>query len=171
MTSNRKSIRAACVALIKAGSTAAAQRVFPSRVFPIWKLTYPVICVYTPNEDYTILGQFPTIAERKLRVSVQLVDGNVDTDVEDRLDDLSDEIEAILDNDDNWGSPDIGRIEYVGCDMEMVYDREADKNYAALTMNFDVFYQTQVVPVAPPNTAYVEVNGTWIPEDPPVPGP
>jgi hypothetical protein len=163
----RKEIRDLCVALIKAGATSAGQRVYPSRVLPSWKLTYPVVFVYLPSEENRIIGQRPTTSERQLRVSVMLLDANVDPAVDERLDFLASEIEKILNNDDNWGSLQISRTEYVGMESELVFEREQDKNHATMTLNFHIYYITEVEPVAAPLTAYVNVNGVWIPTSPP----
>lgn len=162
MASIRGDLRALAVALLKAGSTAAGNRVFPSRVFPIWKLDYPVICVYTPTESNTITGQFPTHSDRVTRLSVQCIDANVDEDVESRLDALSDEVEAILDNDDNWGSADLCRVVFAGIDSEISFERDSERNYAAVTLNFDAHYITVVEPVSAPQTLIVEINGEEI---------
>lgn len=169
MTSMRKFVREQCQTILIAGATAAGSRIFTSRVFPIWKLTFPVVAVYTTGEDVTIKGQFPTTTERKIRVAVQIIDGNVDTDVEDRMDDLAEEIESILDADDNWETSLISRTEYTGTEIELVTDREQDRNYATATLNFDVYYNFEVVPVAKPDLAYVEIEENWIPEQPPDP--
>lgn len=161
MASKRKDIRAAVLSLLS-GNTTAGARVYTGRVVAFWRNDWPVICVYTPSEGNEILGNGPTEYERKVRVSVQLIDANVDDDAEDSIDDLAAEVEAILDKDDNWGTDYLNRVDFIDTQIELIFDEKADKHYVSCTLNFDVTYIDVVEPETPPDTASVEVNGQTV---------
>jgi hypothetical protein len=162
VTTLRKSIRAQVTALLKAASTAAGDRVYPSRFYPFWKQPFPLITVFTPSEDSTVSGQYPTHEDRRVRVNVQAIARTVEADCEDSLDDLCDEIEDVLDVDDNWQLTGISRTEYTGTEIEIIADEQAEAKYVAAIMSFDVYYQYVVEPVAPDDVDSVEVNGNTI---------
>ena len=162
MTTLRKSIRAQAVALLKSAVTAAGDRIYPSRFYPFWHQDFPVITVFTPSEDSTIAGQYPTTQDRRVRVSVQAIAKTVAVDCEDTLDDLCDEIEDVLDIDDNWQLSGISRTEYTGTEIEIIADEKADAKYVAAILSFDVYYRYCVEPETPVDVLSVEVNGIEI---------
>lgn len=96
----RKNIRAAIVALLIDGETAAASRVYKGRTIPLQKedgTSLPAILVYTPDERSSIHNEAPREYERVCRVSIECVVA-VNDDIDDALDDIAKEVEEVFDD-------------------------------------------------------------------------
>lgn len=98
MSSNRKAIRAYITARL-INQTAAEDRVYDARILPTLKEQgFPMVSVFTPSETKErMLSETPPIQyERVARIEIEVVIRKNDTYASD-LDDLCDEIEALMD--------------------------------------------------------------------------
>jgi hypothetical protein len=98
----RKQIRDAMVAQLKAANTSAADRVLPSRVAPVREATLPVICVYTSDEatDVDSMDSAPRYLRRIMNVRIEAWVSAV-ANPEDAFDAICMEIETAMDGDDS----------------------------------------------------------------------
>ncbi len=94
MTLHRSEIRAATVALLK-GMTPAGDRVWPTRVMPLRRSSYPAILVYTLDEDMRRDGLSPPQFEHELTIQIQVRTQPTGEDGEGFPDDFEDEVDAI----------------------------------------------------------------------------
>jgi hypothetical protein len=98
----RKSLRDAVVAALKAASTSAGDNVFPTRVAPYKQDDLPVIAVYTLDEDSDDRQTAPREYKRTIRMVVAGV-VQAGTNVDDAMDALDLEIEEAMDPDPTFG--------------------------------------------------------------------
>lgn len=99
MAHPRKLIRKAVVALLVNANTAAAARVFPTRVPPIRKTELPAIAVYTEDEetDQDSMTTAPRELKRDVVVAVELYVVHSDSyTVDDATDDLAEQVENAM---------------------------------------------------------------------------
>lgn len=97
----RAVIRKAVAALLK-GKTVAGQRVFTSRVEAFGAHHLPAISVYTTDEDADTGDTSPRRYTRTTDVVVQAV-FDVDKDLDDAMDAMALQLEAVLLADPSWG--------------------------------------------------------------------
>jgi hypothetical protein len=103
VTVQRKAIRGAFAATIVAASTGLEARVFENRVRPFRHNQLPAASIFTRSETAEVNSEGPRLYQRELEVYVQLVvDGDVDVD--DRIDDLADEVEVAIEADPTLGA-------------------------------------------------------------------
>lgn len=102
MSHKRVEIREAVRAAIVAGATDAGANVFSQRATPLWDIPMPAILIYAREESSEPLN----VTQRKLKRTLQLAI-EVRTEANDALDDvldaISNQVEAIVDSDDTFG--------------------------------------------------------------------
>lgn len=138
MPHKRKEIRAHVVSLLKAGNTLAGNRIYPSRVRPGINTVYPIIAIYTPKEDANTVGINPHIYERNLELVVEAISEDINQDVENRLDDLLNQIEALIDTDETMIS-DVSEVEYRGSSVDLYNTGEKDTASGIIRYNIRYF--------------------------------
>lgn len=98
MANNRRAIRERIVAILKAANTIAGDRVFETRIRPIWQESLPAISVYTEQETISMRSVSPRRYLRTLTVAIDCAaEGKADLD--DTLDALSAQVENALELD------------------------------------------------------------------------
>lgn len=133
--SKRTDIRNAIATAIR-GQTIVDQNVLTSRYSALMSETFPIILVYTPEEDPELLVPAPAKYNRTLRVAISAI-VKANESVDDSLDSLADEIEAAIIRDATFGGLAMGtvmkkiesEIEYVG-----------EMQFGAIHLNFEVQY-------------------------------
>ena len=148
MAHYRAEIRqAVCDAL--GGETAAAERVFPTRVLPFKKTqTLPVICVYTTKDevDPDSLATAPRELTRNLTVTIEgWVTGADEDTVDDAMDALALEIETAMAADIYLGETAANSI-LEATEMEVV--QEGDRLRGLVWLDYRVVYR-HLSPEAP----------------------
>lgn len=99
---HRRVIREAVVALLQAGETDAGDRVFKNRVLPMRirgdKAELPAILVYSLEEDVDddSATTAPRELTRRLSLAVDALAVGADEEVDDDLDQLAEQIEAVM---------------------------------------------------------------------------
>lgn len=138
MASERKEIRQAVIALLKAGNTAAGDRVFSNRPLPLWKGELPALLVYTSSERSEIFNEAPRRVKHTLELRVEaMIEANDLLD--DALDDLGGSIETILARDETFG--DRAEKSYP-TNMEMTLVEDGEKLYGMQRLTYTVEYLT-----------------------------
>jgi len=117
-------------------NTAAAGRVYTSRLSPVERDGVPAIIIYTKQEENLVLTMgSPTISSRDLELSIELyVQGNVDID--NILDSLAVEVETLL------GGQCVGSFfQSIGYEsFEVEYEDSGDKKSLIGLMKYSVIY-------------------------------
>lgn len=142
MAHKRKLIREQIVALLKSGvSLVSNDNVYESRVEPIFESSrIPAIAVYTREETATPFDSPGRIYHRTLSLAVEvLVQGNSDSD--DSIDAICEEIEAVLNSSENFQSGNYYSIEYTGTDVAFIAEGRVPK--AAARLNYNIEYETE----------------------------
>jgi len=98
MSHPRTPIRNAVVDILKAAGTAAGDRVFGSRVEPLWDVTMPLILVYTRDEVSQAIGTMPKPMSRTVRVAIE-ARVSLTADVDTAMDDIALAIEQAIEAD------------------------------------------------------------------------
>lgn len=160
MAHKRKEIRAHVVNLLINGNTLAGTRVYPSRVRPGIRMIFPMIAVYTPKEDVQVIGVNPHQYTRKLELVIECISEDLNVDVENRLDTLLNEIEALIDTDETM-LPDISEIEYMGSTVDLFNTGEKDAA-SGIIRYMITYHSTEQIPVNE-ELAAVQFQGQWIP--------
>lgn len=169
MPHQREVIRKKIRDLIVAGATVAGSRVYPSRVLPLRGIELPAIAVYTLDE--TVSGDSLATAPRELTRDLSVVieawvkagavtDPKVEQ-VDDRMDELAEQIETIMHADPYLGG-EAGESILTGTETEIV--EEGDRTLGLLLLSYRVTYRT-LAPIAPVladdfNTIGTEYNVT-----------
>ncbi len=120
MANKRKLIREAIVQrLIDAGTTAGS-KVYENRTRPVWEGSLPAINVWTESETPILINEAPKIYERTLIVVIEAY-ASARADIDDDLDALSNQIEAIFDNEDRFSlQGETSDIVYAGTEMGLI---------------------------------------------------
>lgn len=148
MSLHRKKIRAALVTKLTS-HTDAGNRVYASRVKPIWNDTYPLILIQTNNESIETFNQAPKEYKRTLQIEIQIMAEAVTTGaIDDILDTVGAQVEArlyeegtqLFDEDDNELCEEVALR-----GAEMVIDKEGDRLYGVLSLNYEVVYYTEPI--------------------------
>lgn len=95
MSHRRTLIRNKAVDILK-NATAAAERVFPSRIGPLWQVQYPAILVYGRQESCQSISSSLTPSVRTLQLSIEIRASAEEGDMESTLDDIALEIENLI---------------------------------------------------------------------------
>lgn len=142
MAHKRKLIREEIVALLKSGlSLVSSGNVYESRVEPIFESSrIPAVAVYTREETAQSFDSPGRIYHRTLSLAVEiLVQGNSDSD--DSIDAISEEIEAVLNASENFRSENYHAIEYTGTEVAFIAEGRVPK--AAARLNYNIEYETE----------------------------
>jgi hypothetical protein len=148
MANLRKQIRAAVRDLLL-DNTDAGDRVFPSRVHPTYRLTYPAIFVFTTEEKAKTVQLAPRMYERTLTLKIQVVTAGVNVDSEDNIDTVMGQIEDLIDpvqqitgvgDDTDRGNVTIS--EYRGAEIDLFDEGQSD--FASGVLDYEVKYYTEV---------------------------
>jgi hypothetical protein len=159
MTAERKAIRLHVANLLK-DKTAAGEKVFASRAFPVWDQELPVVLVYTNAEQSEILNEAPREYRRTVRLVVEAL-AKADQGVDDILDDMAEAIEQAMALDDTLaGKATDCRVSQV--DLEVVDGGE--KAIAALRLSYDVQY-VKLAPVEQPEPIVSAFEGADVKMD------
>lgn len=120
--------------------TVAADRVFPSRVVPLFsKVELPCILVYTNDEPVEEFNSAPRRNKRTIRLAVEIVCTMADN-IDDALDDACEQVENLLMRNDtlNGKASDVRLT-----NTEIVTLPDGDKPIGAAKLSFDVeYYET-----------------------------
>lgn len=138
MSLERKAIRKEVVGRLY-NKTAAGKNVRPNRSKPNWFEDTPAINVWFDRDELgKELSTAPRLHERKITMYIEcVVDGDDESEYSDILDDLCEEIEAILSRDDSLDSL---AQDIIYRDTEFEYDAEGERLSSAARMIFDVTY-------------------------------
>ena len=147
MAHPRKVIRHAVTDAILAAATTAGTRVFPTQKLLYAMRLLPAIAVYTPSEKSTLDDTAPRELDRKLNLVVEALVASVEN-VDDAMDDIAEEIEAVMDADP-----------YLSClvfqshlaETEAVSEPDGDRQIGQLTMTYQLSYRSDafVAPTEP----------------------
>lgn len=123
MAHPRKEIRDKIKAILEAGATLAGTRVFTSRVIPFFELELPAIAIHTPSEQSERQDNYGL--KRILMLVIECI-AEKETDVEDDLDQMASEVEALMRV--NWAGS-IGISPRFGFELEDVFLTGTDMNF------------------------------------------
>ena len=144
MAHKRKLIREEiCTILRNSLSIVSSSNVYESRVEPIFESSkIPAVAVYTRQENATSFDGPGRIYHRTLSLAVEvLVQGNSDSD--DSIDAICEEIEAALNSSENFQSENYHSIEYTGTDVAFIAEGRVPK--AAARLNYNIEYETEEI--------------------------
>jgi hypothetical protein len=138
----RKQLRDAVVAQLKAGVASVSNRVYPTRKPPNLEGQLPVINVYTPS-DQTDEASANSASRELWRYAQVVIEAYVEAidNADDAIDAIALEIETAMDADDSLG----GTAFWSWGPQEMQTDVEfGDKQYGVLHMVYFVEYHTDL---------------------------
>lgn len=135
MSHPRKAIRQYVTTLLT-GATTAGANVFDSRVRRLPVSLLPALLIYTRSDKANgTVSDAPRIYLRTLELAIEVAVASAN--MADTLDDLTREVEILLENDDGLGG--LGEISYSGTEIEL--DGDADPALAIAVMTFTVEYE------------------------------
>lgn len=134
MTSQRKAIRLALVAQLKAAGTPVADRVHANRVRRWQTSELPAVSIYTRSEQVEKLADSPRLYTRSPELVVEIVADADGPAVDDQLDDLAAALESAV-----WADPTIAATS-ADLDLESVEGPSLSENgstvYGSLRLVF-----------------------------------
>lgn len=140
MNVTRADIRRKFVELLT-DRTDVAERVFQNRARQLWPEELPAILVYSRNENITEFESAPRSVQRELRMAVEIV-AKADEAVDDQLDAIAEQVEAIIQADDTLG----GTVsDCLISDVEMGVAGEGETVFGSAILTFRVVYFREVV--------------------------
>lgn len=134
----RKAIRQKVVQVIKDAATAAGSNVFGNRTAPLNQDKAPFILVYPQSEDITVIDKARGIERRDLAMIVEVVAEDItETQLNDALDDLAEEIETAI-----YGSDKLGNLVHdIGVESaEGEYSGQGDLPFGVWRITFQIAY-------------------------------
>lgn len=141
MAHQRKLIRQAIMASLKAANTKAGSRIFGNRSRQILEDEIPCILVYTSNEPVELFNEAPAEYKRKMNVSIELIaKANSEDDLDDVLDDFCEQVEAAIFSDDNFYGPIASLVELGETVIEVLSEGKNPVGGAKITTTF-TYYQ------------------------------
>jgi len=140
MTHPRQFIRQKVAALLL-NRTSAGKRVWPSRVRHFGAQRLPAIGVYTVEEDSPVGDVSPRVYKRTVTVLVEVF-ATADENLDDALDALASEIEAVLMADPTWGGV-VDDSSLEGTETGFASADEGERPFAALIMRWGADYETR----------------------------
>lgn len=121
--------------------TDVADRVFSNRARQLWPEELPAIMVYTRTESASEFGSAPRTLKREIRLAVEVV-AKADEDLDDELDRISEQVEALIGSDDTLG----GTVaDVVIQDLEMSLSGQGETVFGSSVMTFRVTYFREIV--------------------------
>ena len=145
----RKPIREYVGALLK-GKTSAGDRVFETRVRPLWSEELPGIAVYTENEDVSVFEE-PRVYRRTLSLVVEIY-AEANEALDDTLDLISGGVEDTIDADPTLGGL-VNDARETNTTINLVDDGKVIVGSAKLTFQVEYFTNT-------PDGVAVDFTGT-----------
>ncbi len=145
MAHPRKVIRQAVRQALEDAATAAATRVYATRVLSLRTSELPAIAVYTDDESSDDEESAPRELTRTLTL---LVEGfvNAASDADDAMDDLAEEIETAMHADPVFGGV-CGDSVLIGTQLDV--DKVSDRLIGMVSMSYEVtYYSFAPVPAA-----------------------
>jgi hypothetical protein len=133
--SQRKVIRDKIKALLL-GQTDAEDRIFTNRVIPNEVDELPVINIYTIEESSEIYNSSPMEYERSVTVAIEVID-SVDSEIDDRLDEMADSVEAIMHGDDTLESV-ASKVVYTG--TQLTINSDGENLIGSLRLTYEITY-------------------------------
>lgn len=181
MSATRKAIRAHVVALLS-GQTAAGTRIYSNRAAPVDASSeLPAIVVWADREEGRELQAAPLVWRRTLEVRVEAIArtkghpavapaGGSTVSLADVLDDLCEEIEAVLFKQPRfWGLAAIQGLAFRGAEIELREDGSSLLGACALTWSVEYDTEDGPDPALLPTIAKVHVDYD-LPNGAPPPG-
>lgn len=140
MSHPRKTIRQHVATLLTAatavGLPLSEANVFDSRVRRLPTSSLPALLIYTRSDKADgMVSDAPRVYLRKLELAIEVAVAAAD--MANILDDLTREVEILLENDEALGG--LGEIAYSGTEIEL--DGDADPTLAIAVMTFTVEYE------------------------------
>lgn len=159
MSSTRKLIRHQAADLLTGLIPEVGDKVFRNRVAAFWPEELPSIVVWLQDEEATEFTSGPVTLQIEGQLTVELIGGNVDDeDLDDRLDDWSEQVIDALTADVTLG----------GTVAELVYRRSQSRVYevsesriGGLALSFAVTYYREQVEGSVIDSLQ-EVNAQWV---------
>ena len=142
MTLSRKLIRQQMKALLVTASPQVADHVFTNRGHPYFRVELPTINILNEDEDVTILEAGPRVYKRAARFSVVISHEALDG-VDDFLDDVAQDVEAVLADDDMLDLPEVSNSFLERVEGPVVRE-EGQRPVASLSLTFAVEYASAV---------------------------
>lgn len=138
----RRTIRDAIAARLKGADTVAGQRVFPSRMMPLFRKDLPAVLVYSMSEDVdrdsTMADAFGAVI-RHLDIAIEVAIAGADT-LDDDIDAAALQVETAL---AGWIIPGRGAdvIRLSKTEIEMMV--EGENEFGVLRLTYTVTYRTE----------------------------
>lgn len=139
LTHQRTTIRKKVAALLL-GKTEAGSRVWPSRVRHLTAGKLPAIGVYTLEEESRDTDESPRVYDRTITVVIECV-AAADFDLDDALDILAAQVEAVLMSDESWGGV-ADDTSLAKTEIYLVADVEGDRPLGAVALHWNAKYET-----------------------------
>lgn len=137
MTHRRTLIRNSVVDILKSAATPAGDRVFGSRIEPLWDVPMPLILVYARDEVSQPISSMPKPMERRVRVAVE-ARVLLNADVDSALDDMAKAIETAIETDYKLKGKALSS-NLVSTDLQV--SAEGLKPIGAIQLTYEVLYQ------------------------------
>lgn len=133
--SKRKIIREKIKSLL-INKTECNDKVYENRIAQWWPEKLPAISIYSRSESSEIWNVAPRKYKRKINISVEIVHVASD-DIDDKLDLICDQVEAILNGDDTLQGV-CDDVIYQGTQLSIVED--AKELFAVAKLDYEVTY-------------------------------
>lgn len=143
MSTKRKEIRQAIKDKLL-NETDADDRIYTSRVIPVWESERPLILVYTREETVTNRAEAPREYDRRMQLSIEIIMDGED-DIDDDLDTVGQQVETkLFTGEEAHTLEDLCEdIELKGCSMTI--EKDGKKLIGSLILNYEVTYYTLAV--------------------------
>lgn len=157
MSLTRKAIREKIVEILL-NETDAADRVYSSRVLPVWVTQLPAILVYTPSDSREIDSQ-PKRYAVDLQVRIEIIQ-KASSGLDGELDILGAQVEYVLDQD--FTLNDLVQ-DIIHNSTELVIDKEGETEIGSLVFNFTCrYYRSSTTEAVPPHLENLDqIDTTW----------
>lgn len=169
MAHQRKLIRDAVIAKLKAANTSAGQRVYGNRAAQIFPNELPCILVYTKSEASEISIESPREYKRDLVVALELVAQAATEDaLDDVLDAFAEQVEAAIFNDETHGG--LVSDTFLGeTEMDILTEGEKPVGAAKISLTMPYYQQVPAAPATPLDAfetaqTTIQVGGASVPD-------
>lgn len=123
--------------------TPAGEAVFLSRSIPVQYEEQTVLLIYSTGETSRAFDESPKRYRRALGLRIEAISsGNDDDDLDQKLENLADAIEDLMEHDDTFGGLS-NSIEYQGCDYQT--DDAAASPMGMVAMRYEIEFFTYAV--------------------------
>lgn len=117
-------------------ATSAGSNVFGNRFAPLWENETPSILVYSLDESSVDLNMSQKILRRTLHLGIEIRHEGTEQ-LDDVIDDISDEVEILMKDDQDLGG-NVIKSDLVSTEFDMSMDAEVP--IAALRLNYEIVY-------------------------------